>query len=272
MKATRKERAEPLVTVERSILKARIDQNFLETVRDEVVVEHQTELYINDKIYAVFSCSPSQIKEMVVGYLIFEGKIKSPKEIMRLEVSKGRASVHLNREAEAGFSKKLRLVPPSCSRESPKIPPHLLMKDKKAKIVPTFKLNVQTVLEAMKVLNSQASVFRRTGGTHASALLDEGGRVLAFSEDVGRHNAVDKVVGIAALEGVDFTGTLLVSTGRLTSEMVVKAAIVEIPVMASLSAPTDKGIKIAGMTGITLIGFARGRRFNVYAWPERIVF
>jgi len=94
---------------------------------------------------------------------------------------------------------------------------------------------------------------------------------LEFSEDIGRHNALDKVIGKATLEGVEFTRTLLASTGRLTSEMVIKAASAGIPVIVSMAAPTDKGIKIAEITGLTLIGFARGRRFNIYTNPERIV-
>jgi len=92
---------------------------------------------------------------------------------------------------------------------------------------------------------------------------------LAFSEDIGRHNAIDKVVGRAALRGVNFRRPLLASTGRLAAEMVVKAANVGIPVIVSLAAPTDKGMNVAEMVGLTLIGFVRGKRFNIYTYPER---
>ena len=93
---------------------------------------------------------------------------------------------------------------------------------------------------------------------------------MAVSEDIGRQNAIDKIIGKAALEGLDFKRTLLASTGRLTPEMVIKAANVGIPVIVSISAPTDEGIKLAEMVGLTLIGFVRGRRFNIYTYHERI--
>lgn len=113
-------------------------------------------------------------------------------------------------------------------------------------------------------MNSQAHIFKITGGTHVSALLGENGSVITFAEDVGKHNAVDKVVGEAAMKDAVFERSVLATTGRLTFEIVVKAVNVGVPMIVFLSAPTNKGVKIAETIGLTLIGFTRGKRFNVY--------
>jgi len=263
-------RGEEPLTVECKILRVNLRKNSIEPLKDEIVVEDRIELYINDEHYAVFSSSPSQVKELVIGHLLAEGIINKPEEIVCLEISKGKASVLLTKKAKLGFSEKPRLILTECGSGALRIPPHLWMKTRRGKNAASARINFQIILEAVEALNSRACVFRRTGGTHASALLDENGKVIAFSEDIGRHNAIDKVIGAAALEGADFGRALLASTGRLTSEMVVKAACIGIPVIVSIAAPTDKGIKIAEMVGLTLIGFARGGRFNIYTHPERI--
>ena len=256
---------EPL-TIEREILKVNLRKGSVESLREEIVVEKRMELYINDKRYAVFLCLASQIRELAVGHLLTEGLIENLEEIKNLEVSEEKVYVYLTKEI-VELLEKTRIILTACDGRAGKIPPHLWMKMRSDS---TMKLKPQTIIRAAETLNSKAHIFRRTGATHASALLDEDGRVLAFSEDVGRHNTIDKVVGKAALESIDLRRVLLASTGRLTSEMVIKAAYVKIPVIVSLSAPTDKGIKIAETAGITLIGFTRGRRFNIYTHPERI--
>jgi len=268
LESDRKEGTEQPLAVEHEVLRINLRKGSVEPLRDEIVIEDHIELYVNDEHYAVFTCSPSQIKELVVGHLLTEGIIDKTEEIMGLEISKGKVRVHLNKKAKLGFSEKPRLILTECG--GGKIPPHLWMKTRRLKNALNVSFDSQTILRAVETLNSRAYLFRRTGGTHVSALLDEDGMVLAFSEDIGRHNAIDKVIGKSALDGADFQRTLLASTGRLTSEMVIKAAYVGIPIIVSISAPTDKGIKIAEMAGLTLIGFARGGRFNIYTCPERI--
>ena len=259
------------LSVERMITRVRLDGELSERVKDEVVVEDQVELYVNDILHAVFTCSPYEIEELVVGHLLTDGTIRNTEEATSLEISKGSAHVHLTKKHALPSQKKPRLISTSCVSGTLKIPPHLLMRAQKAKSDPSFRLRSQTIFEAVKTLNSEASIFGRTGGTHASALLGEDGKVLAFSEDIGRHNAVDKVIGRTALDGASLARTLLASTGRITFEMVVKAATVGIPVVVSISAPTDKAVKAAEMFGLTLIGFARAKKFNIYTHPDRIL-
>jgi FdhD protein len=113
-------------------------------------------------------------------------------------------------------------------------------------------------------------VFKASGGTHGAGLFDNSGEMLVVKEDVGRHNAVDKVLGFMLLSGADPADKGLMLSGRLSYEMVLKAARAGIPLVCSVSAPTALGIEVALATGVTLVGFLRGSSFNVYSHPERI--
>lgn len=240
-------REEP--TIEREVLRVNLEDSSVKSVRDEVAVERRIELYINGKHYATLPSSPQMVKELAVGHLLSEGVINSLDGVESLTVSGGKVHIQLSEKLKLRTRKVLEVV-----KDAAKV---------------GFDLAV--IPHAVEVLNFKAQIFRRTGGTHASALLDRDGEVIAFSEDVSRRNAVDKVLGEALLKGVDLRATLLASTGRLTSDMVMRAARAGIPIMASTSAPTDRGIEIAEEFGITLIGFTRGSRFNVYTHPERVL-
>ena len=113
-------------------------------------------------------------------------------------------------------------------------------------------------------------IYRATGGTHGAALADKDGTLHFIAEDVGRHNAVDRVIGKGLEEGFHFEGAMLVCSGRLTSDLVLKAAVARLPVVASISAAVDSGIELADAAGISLVGFVRGARMNVYTHPNRL--
>ena len=125
------------------------------------------------------------------------------------------------------------------------------------------------VFHAMKLLNDSCKIFSQTGGTH-SALIYHGDLGYVFAEDVGRFNALDKVVGLALDAGINLGESMLVTSGRLSGEMVLKAAYAGVPVMCSVSAPMCSGVCIAQAAGMTLLGFVRGERFNVYSGFRRI--
>jgi formate dehydrogenase accessory protein FdhD len=127
------------------------------------------------------------------------------------------------------------------------------------------------ILQCVNRLNSDAKIFGKTGGAHVAAIYRGGGDQEALAEDVGRHNAVDKVIGIGALSNVDFGMCFLALSGRLTSDIVLKAARVGLPIVASLAAAIDSGIAIASDAKLTLVGFVRGKRMNIYTYANRIL-
>lgn len=120
-------------------------------------------------------------------------------------------------------------------------------------------------------LTAEQPIFTSTGGTHGAGLFEASGELIVVMEDVGRHNALDKAVGYAALRGITLEDKVLVLSGRVSYEMVTKAARVGIPVVASLAAPTSLGLAMAEKAGCTVIGFLGPKRFNIYSYPERVV-
>ena len=122
----------------------------------------------------------------------------------------------------------------------------------------------------MKELQLRAELFRLTGGLHSAALCSAE-KILYFCEDIGRHNAVDKLVGLCLKHEISLTDKVLVSSGRISSEILVKAAKLGIPILISRAAPTSLSIELAESLGITLIGFVRGRRCNIYTHQERVL-
>jgi len=120
------------------------------------------------------------------------------------------------------------------------------------------------------LLLERQAVFTSTGGTHGAAIFDAGGGLVVAREDVGRHNAVDKVVGHALLSGIPTADKGLILSGRLSYEMVLKAARAGVPLICSVSAPTSLGVEVGIATGVTMVGFLRGEGFNVYSHPARI--
>lgn len=127
-----------------------------------------------------------------------------------------------------------------------------------------------SILRLPDLLLAEQEVFRVSGGTHGAGLFDREGNVLAVKEDVGRHNAVDKVLGYLLMSGGSPADKGLILSGRLSYEMVLKAARAGIPLICSVSAPTALGVEVGRKTGVTMVGFLRGVGFNVYSHPERV--
>lgn len=248
----------------------------LEHRKDFVAEEKPLHILLNQNRYVTILCSPKQLRELAIGHLLSEGVVKSKHEIKRILLPRdGECIVRLN--ADIDVEKRIavsqpfaRLIVSACG--SPNYWPLSKLLDRLGlpKILTHLKMKAETILKSVRRLNTLAETFRETGGVHIAALYSTNGNLMAFSEDVGRHNAVDKVIGAGALENVDLEKCFLASSGRLTGDIVLKAARMRIPVVASIAAAVNSGIEVAQRTGITLIGFVRGKRMNVYTYPERI--
>jgi FdhD protein len=214
------------------------------TIDDYVAEERPLHLFLNAIYWATILCSPSNLKEMSVGHLLSEGILKSTREIEEVNLNEMEGSCYVKLKASVNAKERIGLS----------------------------RLHQRVVTSAfVNQLNFQAEVFRQTGGVHAAAIYTANGSMVALAEDVGRHNAVDKVIGIAALKNTNFSECFLTSTGRLSGDIVFKASKVGLPIVASLGAALDSGVTMAEAANLTLAGFVRGKRMNVYNAPERIV-
>jgi FdhD protein len=239
---------------------------------DCVAEERPFHIFLGKSYYVTLLCSPSNLRELAVGHMLTEGLAKSVAEIEDVSVREG-GVCRVKMRKEIDVQKRLRfsashfrVIPSACGGASSH---HFFERSQKVKSDMT--VGAETILDCMRRLNSDAKVFRKTGGVHAAAMYDSKGMKLAFAEDVGRHNAVDKVIGITALQKRDLSACFLALSGRLTSEIVSKAARVGIPMLASLAAAVDSGIAVGQRSGVTLVGFVRGNRMNVYSLPRRIL-
>jgi len=145
------------------------------------------------------------------------------------------------------------------------------LNDVKETINDHLKINASALFNLFRHFQEKSILYRTTGCIHAAAIADEN-EILFIAEDVGRHNAVDKIIGWTLLNRVSFKGKIMLVSGRISSEMALKTAKWKIPLIVSRTAPTSLAIEFAEKAGLTLIGFLRGQRFNIYSHPERIVF
>jgi len=243
---------------------------------DYIAEDTPIHIFLNKYHYGTILCSPDQIKEIVVGHLLSEGLLKSTNEIDELVIKKdGKCLVTLKPEIDAktriSTSQRFaRLIVSSCG--TPNYRPLSEIINSLPPMDMTLTITANVLWESVKQLNFIAKKFRKTGGVHVAALYSTDGKLLALAEDVGRHNAVDKVIGIGATHNKDLSKHFLALSGRLTGDIVLKAARTKIPIIASVSAAISSGLETAKLTKISLIGFVRGKRMNVYTYPERIVF
>jgi len=230
-----------------------------EEVKGLIVREQPLVIHVNGKKFVTLLCSPVKLDCLVVGYLWLEKVIASLDDIANLEVSEidGRADVTLTQEVELPTE---RILTSGCGggitfRIDPRLFP---------KICSSLKVRPEQLFLRMKELYVQAVSYRASRGIHGAALTD-GDRLLVVTEDVGRHNAVDKIKGEALLEGIPTADRILLSTGRISSEMLLKAARMGVPLVASRTSPTEMAVSLAEQLGITVVGYLRPESLNLYA-------
>lgn len=252
------------------ILRVDVTSGEAERMVDFVAEEKPLHIFLNKTHYVTLFSSPSKLKELVLGFLLSEHIVGSIEDIDKISLEETVCKVKLKPEIDLkqklSFSRPFsRVVLSACGSQLPRQFSGRLPKVKSRLVV-----KAETILDCVNRLNSLAETFRRTGGVHVAAIYRIDGCLLAFAEDVGRHNAVDKVIGMVALGKADFGECFLALSGRMSSEIVLKAARVGLPIVASLAAAIDSGVKIAEKANLTLVGFVRGKRMNVYTFPERI--
>ena len=235
--------------------------------------EKPLHIFLNRTRYVTVFCSPSNLKELAVGHVISEGVVKSMAEIVGIDLREEEEVCRINLRADVRIDERLKLsqhfsrvIFSACGSSAPYLPSLGL-----DKIQSDLKVKAEIVSDCVNRLNFIAEIFRKTGGVHVAAIYGSDGTLVTFAEDVGRHNAVDKVIGSCIMKEVDLHNCFLALSGRLTGDIVLKAAKTGLPIVASLAAAIDSGVAIAKDVGLTLVGFVRGKRMNVYSFPERIL-
>lgn len=235
-----------------------------------VIAEKPFTLYLNGKEVVTLLCAGGHLDELAVGFFHAEGFINTPDDLTDVLVDRtsGRVAVHTRNDTalvERLWSK--RTITSGCGKGSSfyNAVDALLSKP----VLSELKVSPDGILDRVEDLNRMSETYRLTRGVHNTALAtpDE---IILFRDDIGRHNAVDMIVGHLFLRRIPLQDKILLTTGRLTSEIIIKAAKVGIPVLVSRNIGTSLAIELADSLGITLIGFARGRRFTVYTGRERL--
>lgn len=249
----------PLVT--KKIIKFQSEK--FTPIEDFIAVEKRIKIFVNDEEVVSLSASPLQIKELIIGFLMTEGILKGDwcpeKIIIDYDEKEIKAKVLL----EGFVSLDGKTITSGCMSSVS------FITDLRAKINDTLSVNAQSLFNLFKQFQLKSTLYRTTGCIHAAALADRE-KILFIAEDVGRHNAVDKVVGWALLNKIPFQEKIMLVSGRISSEMVLKTGKWKIPLIVSRAAPTSLAVEIAENLGLTIIGFLRGDRFNIYCNGERI--
>ncbi|HIE17740.1 MAG TPA: formate dehydrogenase accessory sulfurtransferase FdhD [Dehalococcoidia bacterium] len=241
----------------------RVTQQGRSSVDDTVVREFSLTIVLNGQELVTLLCSPADLEYLTAGYLLSQALIVDKDDIRKMVVGVGEGVAWV----ETVRSVDVSVRPVLASSGAKDAVCHTIPK---VNAKPETKVSTHQVSRLMKDFMQKSKVFKDTGGVHSAALCDTAG-ILVFSEDIGRHNAIDKVFGRCLLEDIITENRLMVTSGRVSSEILLKVARRNVPILVSKAAPTDLGVKLADDLGVTLVGFARGRAMNVYSHDWRIV-
>ncbi len=247
-------------------------------VSDELAHEEPLEIRVRGRAISVTMRTPGHDSLLAAGFLLSEGLVRRRSDILRI-VPCGRneeenvLNVVLAPEVHVDFNSLTRHVFASSSCGLCGKATIEAIRANFPRVESNFSIAAEDLLRFPEIMRQSQATFERTGGLHAAALFDEQARLLAVHEDVGRHNAVDKVLGHAFLEDLlPLDRHVLVVSGRLSFEIMQKALAVGLPVVAAVSAPSSLAVEFAKESGQTLVGFIRNGRMNIYAGSQRVRF
>jgi FdhD protein len=234
----------------------------------ETIVEAPVSLTVNGQAWITFMCTPVNLEAMAVGFLYNEGIIDQMESVADVRVCEhgDNVDVWLNKDAQQ----------PKSWRRTSGCTGGVTAVDALARPDVTFdenrpKFEPEAIGHLVEMLFESQELYRETGGVHTSALSD-GKTVLLSAEDIGRHNTLDKIAGLCLINDIWPETRILITTGRISSEMLQKAARLRVPILISRTSPSSLSIEMAERYGITLIGYARRQRFNVYSNAQRAGF
>ena len=240
------------------------------SIEDVVAKESSLTVFLNNQELATLLCSPANLRYLAVGFLFSEGLLKSKDEIKRIMVDDGRGvvRVEVERDEELASDALSKKIIASGGGRGTSLHSAAAAQGQK-KIESQIKISAPEVLALANKFQRRCRIFRATGGVHSAALCDTK-NIIVFSEDIGRHNALDKIFGECLLNDIATDDRIIITSGRVSSEILLKVAKRNVPIIVSKSAPTNLGVRLADALGVTLVGFVRGKRMNVYTHDGRI--
>jgi FdhD protein len=240
-------------------------------VEDEVVKESPLTIVLDNQELVTMLCSPIDLKYLAVGFLFSEGFLKTKEEIKKVVVDDRKGIVWVETKdgkgADAGILSK-RLITSGCGRGAS----FYSLADAQAgmKIDSRFQMLAKDVMALVDEFQHGSELHKVTRGVHSAALCDAK-KIVMFADDIGRHNAIDKIIGRCILTDVPSENHGLIFSGRISSEMLLKAARRGFPVVISVASPTNVAVRMAKDMGMTVVGMVRGNRMNIYSGDWRIV-
>jgi FdhD protein len=235
-------------------------------VSEEVIEEGQLTIFVNGRELATLMCTPRDTQQLALGFLANEELIQSLDEVEILYSCPSGGCVDLWLSHPAWDGPRRKIITSGCSGGQ-------TFSDLAASFAPVesdLRMAPEQVASLLAQLQAHDSLYARARGVHTSALSD-GQRLLLITEDIGRHNTLDRLRGECLRRGLDPQGLILLSTGRISSEMINKAVKMGVPLVASRTSPTSLTVALARAWNITLCGYVRRSRMKVYAHPERLL-
>ncbi|MGB7294664.1 MAG: formate dehydrogenase accessory sulfurtransferase FdhD [Candidatus Aminicenantales bacterium] len=231
---------------------------------DFVAAEEPLVIYINEKPFVSLFSTPDALQALAVGFLYASGILRDKNDLAAAEIEVKDKAVLVKTDRQ--FPKERPFgIGSGCGGNLLFGPTGLI-----APLKSDLRVSPEMIFSLTEEFQSRALIFKETGGTHCAAVCGPE-EILFFAEDIGRHNAVDKVIGQALLAGVPLEDKLLLLSGRIAYDISIKAARGGIPICVSRAAPTSAALEFGERIGLTMIGFVRGKRLNIYTHPERIL-
>ncbi|OGN90417.1 MAG: formate dehydrogenase family accessory protein FdhD [Chloroflexi bacterium RBG_13_46_14] len=252
---------EESVAITKKYLISRIDGKDLTRIETNIVREFTMTVFVNDIEFASLSCSPSDLEYLAVGFILSQGLVTNREDITDIKADKsGKVWLYTSHKIDAGAKLKLTSSGGRSSDTS-----NIVKRIQSQVTIPADR-----VFSLMDEFDRYSRDFRKTGGVHSAALCDAE-KILIFHEDIGRHNAIDKVFGQCFMDGITTDNYFLLTSGRVPSDIMNKVALRKVPVLIARKSPTDLSVEIAEKAGVTLLGFVRDTRMNIYSHAWRIV-
>lgn len=257
------------ISKQRKIL--HFDGQTIQESYNEIVTEYALTIFVNEEEFATLVCTPKDMEELVIGFLASEGMIREASQIQDLTIDYEQGFAYVTTVQQFKFNQQFynkRYITSCCGKGRQSF--YFYNDAHTAKEVTSeSKISIEDAFRLLDSMQERSVIFKNTGGVHNAALCGPNG-VLVDRTDIGRHNALDKIYGYCLRNDVMMGDKIIAFSGRISSEIVLKVSKIGVGIILSKSAPTELALDMAEQLGITVIGFIRGTKLNIYTHPERI--